>query len=195
MDEGTLLGAKLTVLEDRSAFLAKAKSALAEAEKLGALVGAEVDFRAVADLTMLPAGHSADLVVSSEVIQRFDPAGQRRYLEQIVLLAPLTVLYVPNGDNEGHTTHSGLNGLTLAELQELIAACGLTARTGYIDMPPFPPGITRSEDQRAQAESGLLEAIAMWGLGWVVRAEQLVPRSIRRRQSHIVYAFIAGREA
>ena len=190
LDEASRLGASMTVLEDRPAFLTKARKALKEAQAIGEIVDYRPAFQQVVDLTDLPADYQADLVVSSEVIQRFEPEKQRAYLAQIVQRAPLTVLYIPNGDNEGHTTHSGLNGLTLAELQILLADLGLEATTGYIDMPPFPPGIVRSEDQREQAQSGLLEAVAMWGLGWVVRAENLIPRFIRRKQSHIVYAFI-----
>jgi hypothetical protein len=66
------------------------------------------------------------------------------------------------------------------------------ARAGYIDMPPFPPGITRSDDQREQATSGRLEAFAMWGLQQYARGERLLPRALRQRQSHIVYALANG---
>jgi hypothetical protein len=55
-------------------------------------------------------------------------------------------------------------------------------------MPPFPPGIIRSEEQRAQATSGSLEAFAMWGLAYYARLEHWLPTAVRRRQSHIVYA-------
>ena len=190
LDEAALMGASLMVLEDRPSFLTKAQTSLAAAQQIGEIRDYRPVFQQVVDLATIPDDYRADLVVSSEVIQRFDAAKQRAYLETICEIAPLIVLYIPNGDNVGHTKHSGLNGLTLAELKQLLADLDLKAKTGYIDMPPFPPGITRSDDQREQAQSGTLEAIAMWGLGWVVRAENLIPRSIRRRQSHIVYAFI-----
>jgi hypothetical protein len=86
-----------------------------------------------------------------------------------------------------HTNISGLAGVTLTEMQALV---GSEAKTGYIDMPPFPPGITRTEDQREQATSGTFEAIAMWGLGYYARLEHFLPTAVRRSQSHIVYALI-----
>jgi hypothetical protein len=99
-------------------------------------------------------------------------------------------LFCPNADNPSHTDISGLAGLHLADLEQLfiIHEDDFSAEFGYIDMPPFPPGITRSEDQREQATSGRFEAFAMWGLGYYARAEKLLPGSVRRKQSHIVYA-------
>jgi hypothetical protein len=57
-------------------------------------------------------------------------------------------------------------------------------------MPPFPPGIIRSNEQRVQATSGKLEGLAMWGLGYYARAERWLPTAMRRRQAHIVYALV-----
>ena len=59
---------------------------------------------------------------------------------------------------------------------------------GYIDMPPFPPGITRSDEQREQATQGAFEAVVMGGLRGYAHAERFLPGAIRRRQSHIVFA-------
>jgi hypothetical protein len=64
--------------------------------------------------------------------------------------------------------------------------------SGYIDMPPFPPGITRSDAQREEATTGRFESAVMWGLGRYAHVERLLPWAVRRRQSHIVYGF-AGR--
>ena len=60
--------------------------------------------------------------------------------------------------------------------------------SGYIDMPPFPPGITRSDEQREQATQGAFEAVVMGGLRVYAHGERLLPGALRRRQSHIVYA-------
>ena len=101
------------------------------------------------------------------------------------MLSPAVALFAPNGENPAHTNLSGLAGLSLQQLRALIGDSG---RTGYIDMPPFPPGMTRSDEQREQATSGRFEAAAMWGLGLFARAERFLPAVLRRRQSHIVYA-------
>ena len=55
-------------------------------------------------------------------------------------------------------------------------------------MPPFPPGITRSDEQREEAATGKMESVAMRGLASYARIERFLPQSIRRRQSHIVYS-------
>lgn len=60
--------------------------------------------------------------------------------------------------------------------------------SGYIDMPPFPPGVVRDEGQRARAGSGRVEALAMWALGYYARLEKFLPASIRQNYSHIIYA-------
>ena len=60
--------------------------------------------------------------------------------------------------------------------------------SAYLDMPPFPPGIVRDEEQRARASSGRFEALAMWALGTYARLENLLPSGVRQRHSHIVYA-------
>jgi hypothetical protein len=55
-------------------------------------------------------------------------------------------------------------------------------------MPPFPPGITRSPDQRQKASSGMFEAVAMAGLQAYCEAERFVPGRLASKVAHIVYA-------
>jgi hypothetical protein len=129
-----------------------------------------------------------DLALSSEVLQRLEPPARARYVARLRDSAGRLVLFTPNADNPAHTTRSGLSGLSLAELQRLVA--GGEAQAGYVDMPPFPPGITRSDEQREQATQGRFEAAVMWGLGGYARMERSLPLALRRRQSHIVYAFL-----
>ena len=140
-----------------------------------------------------------DLVLSSEVLQRLPDENKGHYLSRLVTLAPQAALFTPNADNDAHVGRSGLSGLTLEQLETAVAE-GLAAgrqtsvvtslRTGYVDMPPFPPGITRSASERAQASTGKLEALAMWGLGLYAQTERFVPLPLRKRQSHIVYTLL-----
>jgi hypothetical protein len=103
-------------------------------------------------------------------------------------------LFAPNAENTAHANLSGLATVKLGRMKTLfLQTPELTLETaGYIDMPPFPPGLMRTEEQREQASSGLFEAAAMWGLGYYARLEQILPTSIRRRQSHIVYGMGRG---
>ena len=129
-----------------------------------------------------------DLTLSSEVVQRIRPEDRCRYLARLSDLSSQIALFMPNAANPSHTNVSGLNGIFY---QELITLLGdRHAIQGYIDMPPFPPGITRSESQREQAATGKLESMAMQALAIYARLERFVPRSVRARQSHIIYALL-----
>ena len=186
------LGAAVTVVDERPAALDKLARGLAAAQAGGRLTGVAPRLLQVADLAFLqPLDGPFDLAVASEVLQRLAPAARAGYVARLRALCGGVALFAPNGDNPAHTAISGLSGLTLAELRGLFAA-GPSPRAGYVDMPPFPPGITRSDEQREQASSGRREAAAMWGLQQVARLEWVLPTGIRRRQSHIVYALADG---
>ncbi|MBK8899842.1 MAG: hypothetical protein IPM53_01540 [Anaerolineaceae bacterium] len=180
------LGAAVSVVDERPSALAKLRHSLAAAQKEGWLTAVSpqlIPVPRLADLQEIKPGF--DLCLGSEGLQRLDAGERPDYVRHVRRLASRAALFAPNGDNMAHTNISGLAGVTLSEMQQLV---GPEAKTGYIDMPPFPPGITRTEDQREQATSGRLEAIAMWGLGYYARLEHVLPTAVRRRQSHIVYA-------
>lgn len=183
-------GVQPVVVDDRPEALARFSQALSAAQAAALLPGLTVDLRLTRDLTRLPElGEAAfDLTLSSEVLQRLDPAGRAAYWQRVSALGQRQAFFAPNGDNAAHTTLSGLAGLTLDEIRASVA--GRPARTGYIDLPPFPPGVVRDAAQRDQASRGRLEALAMRGLAAYARIESLLPLRLRRRQAHIVYALI-----
>ncbi len=182
-------GAALTIVDDRPEALAKAQRSLVAAQQAGWLTAVSPIFIPVAHLgQMSELTQDFDLALSSEALQRLDGPQRQGYVARLLGVATVVALFCPNGDNPAHTNLSGLSGLTLAQLQALFSSVLPLHRCGYIDMPPFPPGIIRSEEQREQATSGKFEAFAMWGLGYFARAEKFLPTAVRRRQSHIVYA-------
>ena len=133
-----------------------------------------------------------DLAVSSEVLQRLAAAERPAYVAALRARADALALFAPNADNPAHTDRSGLAGLHLGELRTLLSDDPWQLTTGYIDMPPFPPGITRSDAQREQATQGAFEAAVMGGLRAYAHGERYLPGALRRRQSHIVYALAGG---
>lgn len=194
------LGGWLTIVDDRPAALARLRQAMATCQGNDLLLAAQPQLLLTGDLaTLSELAPPFDLALSSEVLQRLAPREQAGYVSRLLTLAPQVALFAPNGDNNAHVQHSGLAGVPLEEL-ELRAGEGLergrntavvtSLRTGHVDMPPFPPGITRSESERAQAATGKLEAAAMWGLGIYAHLEQHLPAPWRISRSHIVYAFI-----
>jgi hypothetical protein len=182
---------EVVVIEDRPWALEKCRQSLAAAQATGQLTRILPQFVPVTEMGLTePFTGEFDLCWSSEVLQRFDAVSRQRYVSCFANRVPLLALFVPNGDNSAHQRISGLVGLSLTELRTLIAPAGASATCGYVDMPPFPPGLKRSAAQRARAARGKLEAHAMWALGYYARLERFFPSRWRSLHSHIVYAFV-----
>jgi hypothetical protein len=180
------LGREVVIVDERPPALEKAKASLTAAQEIGLLQTVNPSYLPVADLSQMSelTGHFG-LAIASEVLQRLPEADRSIYWQRLMALTPAAAVFAPNADNPAHTNLSGLAGLHLDELRRIV---GTAATTNYIDMPPFPPGMTRTGDQREQATSGRMEALVMWGLGWYARLEPLCPLIIRRSQAHIVFA-------
>jgi hypothetical protein len=184
--------AEIVVTDDRPAALEKGRKGLAAAQARGELTGVQPQFALLSDLGRAPGlTASFDICLGSEVLQRLSAAAGQQYVANLARLTPAFALFAPNGDNPNHTNISGLSGLRLTDLQALLQKAGTRADVGYIDMPPFPPGITRSEEQRQQASSGRLEGLVMWSLGYYAHLERSFPSRWRQHHSHIVYALTA----
>ena len=191
---GAEIGCQITVVDDRLQALQRLSSAL---EML-----AEEGFEPVEAPLLLQTGYLSrldelhrefDLAISSEVLQRLDLQARARYVGRLFELAPRVALFAPNVENKAHVGLSGLDGLYIDDLRELAESArsqgslSSMGSCGFIDMPPFPPGITRSDAQREEATSGKKEAVAMRGLEYYAHAERFVPQALSRRWSHIVY--------
>ncbi|MCP4363512.1 MAG: hypothetical protein GY796_36400 [Chloroflexi bacterium] len=189
------MGATAVIIEDRPELLDKFQQSLAQAQAQGYLTAVQPQLKQIPNLTQLSDLDAPfDLAISNEVLQRL-PAAERIAYGQVQMDASTAVaLFCPNADNPDHANHSGLATLSLPELQSLSAISSPSVTlSGYIDMPPFPTGVTRNEEQRVQAESGALESFAMWGLGMYARLEKVLPAAVRRQKSHIIYALLSGK--
>ncbi len=194
---GAELGCRVTAVDDRQDALTHLDLAL---ERLrGAHYAPELQPQLAqsGDLTKLSElQEQFDLVLSSEVLQRLSSLRREKYVGRLREFAPKIAIFTPNAGNKAHVNLSGLDGLQKNELYELVRSGPEIShptskvRVGYLDLPPFPPGITRSSSQRQDAATGKVEAFAMWGLGYYARAEHLLPLAWRRRWAHIVYALI-----
>ena len=189
---GAELGLPVIVVDDRPELLSKAVQALDRTRQEGQLPDLQANFLQVDDISHLNTLQgSFGWCICNEVLQRLDAAEQQRYVRELSRLAPLVTLFAPNGDNAAHTNLSGLDGLTLAAMGRLLELLdGKRTASGYCDMPPFPPGTTRSAAQRERAGSGRFEAFAMWGLGLFAQLEKWFPSRLQQKQAHIVFGFI-----
>jgi hypothetical protein len=112
-----------------------------------------------------------DLIVSSEAFQRME---KERYVAEVLKYGKMAAIFVPNKDNSSHRRISGLKGFSLHELQEMFQSCG-----GYIDMPPFPPGM------RKKGKPTWLHFLILW---FWAQIEWLLP--LKMRHAHICYIFM-----
>jgi hypothetical protein len=176
-------GAELRVLDDREDALARALGAVEALRREGRLEGLRASYERVPRLERLADVGPHDVVLSCEVLQRFPAAGRPAFAAELRALAPAGAVFVPNGDNTSHVAISGLTGVALDELRTLFEADDV--RFAYVDMPPFPPGIKRSAEQRVRAATGMVEAVAMRALDAFCAAERLVPARVKRRLAHI----------
>jgi hypothetical protein len=186
----TDLRASVTVVDDRPTALERLRSgidSLADTAWFKDLAWDSLEVASISKLAELDTRF--DLGLSSEVLQRLAPDVRLRYIARLRELASHIALFAPNAENPAHTELSGLSGLNGAAINALVGH--RPAHTGYIDMPPFPPGIVRSAAQRDQASKGRVEAFAMQGLACYARLERLFPVSVRKRRAHIVFALIS----
>ena len=112
-------GAELTIVDERPDRLAFLQSTVAALQSEGALPGGPPTVTAVRSLAELPAAAPYDLALSSEVLQRLPAAERRAYASGLLRAAQAVALFAPNAGNAGHTTHSGLAGMTRALAREL----------------------------------------------------------------------------
>jgi len=128
---------------------------------------------------------SYDLIVSCEVLQRVNV---KDYFFACAEASPNIIFFAPNAGNSSHAALSGLRTVKLDGLKKLTLSRDLMLiDSGYIDMPPFPPGMTRSQESRDQAQEKLFDKIAMRGIQLWADMEFFLPTFIRRKFSHIVY--------
>ena len=194
---GEMLGAEVVVADERPARIGRAKEVLGDLASRGILRGSRVRFclaDSLAEMRFEGAPDTGfDLVLCCEVLQRIgDP--KRRYLSRLGELAGRMAVFVPNRGNE---SHAKLSGLESVRLDDLLALCEQGADgmqivdCGLLDMPPFPPGVQRSQEKREQAAASSLEGLLMRGLELYCLLEGVCPRFLKERLAHIAYV-LAG---
>jgi hypothetical protein len=195
------LRAQIVVVDDRDDRLQRAREVFTHAKSQGYFADCEATFSPVnsiakIDDSLLLSG-KFDLALSSEVLQRLD-GSQHNYISTLKNLAKYFALFVPNNGNESHADLSGLNSISLTKL---LRYCRNVSQElaiydyGYLDAPPFPPGLSRSQDKRQQAAQSSFESFLMKGLEVYGRCENILPNFIMRKNAHIVYVMIGTNQA
>lgn len=146
--------------------------------------------RNLCDLDSIYPEKGFDWVFSCEVFQRFSRKDRSRHIISLKKIAKNAVLFIPNGDNEAHNTHSGLSAIKLRELiGQFDSIYNYRIKdVGYVDMPPWPPGakknIFRSET------NGKKRNILLNILRIAAFIEPVYPLFIKSRYAHLIYIVI-----
>ncbi len=123
-----------------------------------------------------------DLILCSEVMQGLFNKEKVEYAKTIQKLSIYAALFLPNRDNKLHSIISRLKTLSLDKLKEYFNKSHIL-NIGYIDMPPFPPGLKKKRRENINNLFSFL--LEKWA-----KIERLLPKSIKKKVAHICYITI-----
>lgn len=193
---GQILQAETVVVDERSEVLEKAQKVLRTLRAQKIFDERNVTCLKVEEMAEFnkekPSPGLFDLALSSEVLQRLDKA-QGTYISNLKKVSKNFALFVPNQGNESHARISELKGVYLRDMLRYCYEGDLRIHIfdhGYLDMPPFPPGLKRSQQKRERAATSRLTTLMMKGLETYSLCEDLIPKFLKKKKAHIVYAMI-----
>lgn len=181
--------AELVVVDERPQRLEKCRKAVAAAQRQGYFHNLDPHYLPVSDLVHLPElTGSFDLAFCAELVQRIPPEWFPRYWRAIWERATSAALFAPNANNTSHVSYSRLHGVYLDDMKTIaLMAPEATVRIGYLDTPPFPPGVSRTLEQREHALTGQFNAVSVRLLEWYARLEPSFSKRWSRGRAHTVY--------
>jgi hypothetical protein len=189
---GGVLNAETVVIDDRSEALERVGKVLSMLKSEKLLDETKVSFIKTDPISEFNSPDLRfDLALSSEVLQRLDKS-KKTYISNLIKVAKNFAIFAPNRGNE---SHANLSGLKSVWLEELLRHCQEHSETqiydyGYIDMPPFPPGLSRSQEKRDQAANSRIEIFLMKCLEIYNACEDITPKFIKEKIAHITYIMV-----
>ncbi len=182
--------AELVVVDERPQRLQKCQKAVAAAQRQGYFHNLEPHYLPVRDLVHLHELTSTfDLALCAEVWQRIPSAWVPRYWLNVWDRARAIAVFAPNGDNPAHQAYSHLPGVYLNDMHTIaLMANDPQVRLGYLDVAPFPPGMSRSSLQRERSLMGRLNTLGVRLLEVYARLEVHFSLRWSRGRAHTVYA-------
>lgn len=185
---GKLLGVPVTVVDERQNVLDRVSEALKSPKSKDLFHGIECTLTHAEKLANPPLTRRFDVSFNMEVIQRLAEKDKSKFMKTARKLSNRVFSFAPNKGNSMHNRFSGLASVSLSELLRLCEESGLrVADSGFIDMPPFPPGVKKPGD--SSEGFGLLDAVFPPSLKAWSSFEGFCPISLKSRYSHIVYAY------
>lgn len=118
-----------------------------------------------------------DLILSCEVLQNITKEKRIKILSEFKKISKDTFIFVPNKHNQSHNKISRLKSLDKKDFMFI-----KEKKEGFIDMPPFPPGIKRKKKVKSKLFINILQLYTY--------LEKYFPKFIKKRFSHIFYIYI-----
>lgn len=112
------------------------------------------------------------------------------YINQLFDSSDSAIIYAPNNDNSAYLEITGLSSISKTEA--LLWCTNLKGHTvcrkiGFIDMPPFPPGVKTVVASRKR-NLGLKKFICKGLEAWHY-LDSALPELFKRHFSHIIYLY------
>lgn len=120
-----------------------------------------------------------DLILSSEVIQRLGKNKLQSYFEDTKKFSKKSLIFFPNANNKSHYFFSKLNSYKPEYVANFFEH---DVKTGFADMPPFPPGLSLKSDKQRKNLKWLIFPLRIWLI-----IEKVCPNPIKKRFCHIAY--------
>jgi hypothetical protein len=192
---GAMLNAETVVIDDRSEALENTGRVLSKLKSKHLINETKISFVKTDSISefnnqsVIRKGF--DLALSSEVLQRIDTS-KETYISNLMKVSKNFAVFAPNRSNESHASFSGLKSVWL---KDLLKYCLKHSETriyayGYIDMPPFPPGVSRSQEKRDRAANSSFETFLMKALEIYNICEDITPNFIKAKFAHITYIMV-----
>lgn len=185
-------GASLTICDDRLEILERLQGALDVLPDPSLRERVElIHVKSLGDGREIEGRHF-DWLISTAAVQRLPDAEIVVYIQNARRCADYGLLFIPNIGNRAHLTLSGLRGLDRAQAAALCEQADAphgphVLSSGYCDIPPFPPGLQRSNEAKERALHSPVEILAMRVLEWWCHGETWMPRAVQKRWAHLVY--------
>ena len=142
----------------------------------------------VNDWSSVHLGQMFDAAMSCGVLQRLPSREKEDYVNRLGQSARLVALFAPNAGNAAHAKITQLRTVSLSEMRGLMMNAGFRLiDSGYVDMPPLPPGLKWEGLRKPSASRKGVQSIALRLLAlWSHTEKALSP--LKPRGAHIVYS-------
>lgn len=181
------LGAEIVIADEREEKLESFSQRFSKAKELGLLSNLRLNIALISDWCNVSLERTFDLIISCEVLQRMSQVMRAKYLRQLAGMADTLVFFAPNAENTAHAKISKLQALRLDELTDLSKSSNLELlASGYIDMPPFPPGLKWAGSRRRTTLNRGLQKVMMSFLTLWSHLENALG-FLKAGNSHMVY--------